>query len=61
MKKFRIVKENDLYVPYKKRLFRYKKLCVTGFNTIYLAIKFLSDNYGTPTVFSESDQLEILN
>lgn len=59
MTRFLINKENDIYVPYKKRkLFGWKRLATTGFPTIYVAIKYLSDNYGTP-IFNETNSIEV--
>lgn len=58
--RFKICKEDNLYVPYKKRfLFGWKRLTVTGLNTIYLAIKFISDNYKAPIFNENSSDLEI--
>lgn len=59
MAKFLINKEDGIYVPYKKRkLFGWKRLATTGFPTIYIAIKYLSDNYGAP-IFNETNSIEI--
>ncbi len=59
MKKYKIIKENDNFVPYGKKLFGWERLVSGSFPTIYIAIKFLSDNYGTPTIFSGNTNLNI--
>jgi len=58
--KFKIINENGLYVPYKKRkLLGWKRLITGSFPTIYIAIEYLSKNYGTPIL--NFDEITIEN
>lgn len=57
--KFKIVEENRNYIPYKKRkLFGWKRLIPGSFPTIYVAISFLSKNYGTPIIDYKEIEIE---
>lgn len=62
MKKFKIVNENDSWVAYCKRnVLGWKRLTPIGMATIYEAVKFLSENYGTPLFYEDSDnEIEIV-
>ena len=46
---YKIIEEDGKFIPYKKRkFFGWKRLSVSGFNEMQIAIKYLAKNYGTP-------------